>query len=112
MAAHRAYMFLNSSHSRIAAFLRGDSQANEFQAGSRRTACDPRGRESADQASGTGSWLQARFVGVSLNTSAMNEAEATEVLIGTSQSLGLPCVDPIRTGVEPIAAVLESFHAS
>jgi uncharacterized NAD-dependent epimerase/dehydratase family protein len=56
--------------------------------------------------------LQARFVGVSLNTSTMNEAEATEVLIGTSQSLGLQCVDPIRTGVEPIAAVLESFHAS
>jgi uncharacterized NAD-dependent epimerase/dehydratase family protein len=55
---------------------------------------------------------EARFVGVSLNTSAMNEAEATEVLISTSQYLGLPCVDPIRTGVEPIAAVLESFHAS
>jgi uncharacterized NAD-dependent epimerase/dehydratase family protein len=54
---------------------------------------------------------QARFVGISLNTSAMNEAEATEVLKSTSQSLGLPCVDPIRTGVEPIAAALQAFAA-
>lgn len=53
-----------------------------------------------------------RFVGVSLNTSSLGEEEAREVLRRTEQSLGLPCVDPIRTGVEPIVAVLESFHAS
>jgi uncharacterized NAD-dependent epimerase/dehydratase family protein len=51
------------------------------------------------------------FVGVSLNTSEMSEAEAEESLKKTSQSLGLPCVDPIRTGVDAIVSRLESLHA-
>jgi uncharacterized NAD-dependent epimerase/dehydratase family protein len=50
----------------------------------------------------------ARFVGASLNTSALSEAAAREVLDRTSQTLGLPCVDPIRTGVEPIVAEIEA----
>ena len=54
---------------------------------------------------------KVRFVGVSLNTSSMSEAEASKVLKSTSQSLGLPCVDPIRTGVESIVAALEAFDA-
>jgi uncharacterized NAD-dependent epimerase/dehydratase family protein len=54
---------------------------------------------------------EVRFVGVSLNSSTMKEAAAAEVLKSTSQYLGLPWVDPIRTGVEPIAAVLEAFDA-
>lgn len=54
---------------------------------------------------------EVRFVGVSLNTSALNEAEADKVLKTTAQLLGLPCVDPIRTGVEPIVAALETFDA-
>jgi uncharacterized NAD-dependent epimerase/dehydratase family protein len=52
-----------------------------------------------------------RFVGISLNTSALPAAEAESVLRSTSEALGLPCVDPIRTGVEPIVAALESFDA-
>jgi uncharacterized NAD-dependent epimerase/dehydratase family protein len=52
-----------------------------------------------------------RFVGVSLNTSALSEAEAEKVLESTSRSLDLPCVDPIRTGVKSIVAVLETFDA-
>lgn len=52
---------------------------------------------------------RARFVGVALNTSAMNEAEASKTLQITSQSLGLPCVDPIRTGVDSIVTSLEAF---
>lgn len=52
-----------------------------------------------------------RFVGVSLNTSSLNEAEADKILKSTSQSLGLPCIDPIRTGVEPIVKALEVFDA-
>ena len=52
-----------------------------------------------------------RFVGISLNTSAMNEPEARNLLSRTSQSLGLPCVDPIRTGVDQIVDALETLHA-
>lgn len=52
-----------------------------------------------------------RFVGVSLNTSSMSAAEADRILQSTSQSLGLPCVDPIRTGVHSIVAALEDFDA-
>jgi uncharacterized NAD-dependent epimerase/dehydratase family protein len=52
-----------------------------------------------------------RFVGVALNTSALNEAEAAKVLARTAESLRLPCVDPIRTGVAPIVSALEAFEA-
>lgn len=52
-----------------------------------------------------------RFVGISLNTSAMSESESRDVLSRTSQSLGLPCVDPIRTGVDQIVRALETLHA-
>jgi uncharacterized NAD-dependent epimerase/dehydratase family protein len=54
---------------------------------------------------------QARFVGIALNTSRLNQAEALVMMHETTQSLGMPCVDPIRTGVAPIVAALESFHA-
>ena len=54
---------------------------------------------------------RARFVGVALNTSALSEREAEQVLHRTAQELGLPCVDPIRTGVEPLVEVLEKFDA-
>jgi len=53
----------------------------------------------------------ACLVGVSLNTSAMTAADAEEILMTTSRSLQLPCVDPIRTGVDAIVAALESFDA-
>lgn len=55
---------------------------------------------------------EARFVGISLNTSSLNQSEAEQVLRGTARSLNLPCVDPIRMGVEPIVDVLEKFDAS
>jgi uncharacterized NAD-dependent epimerase/dehydratase family protein len=54
---------------------------------------------------------KARFVGVSLNTASLSETQAKEVIESTSRSLGLPCVDPIRTGVEPIVEALEAFDA-
>jgi Domain of unknown function (DUF1611_C) P-loop domain/X-Pro dipeptidyl-peptidase (S15 family) len=54
---------------------------------------------------------KARFAGVSLNTSRLSEAEAQVILRNTRQSMGLPCVDPIRTGVESIVAALETFDA-
>jgi uncharacterized NAD-dependent epimerase/dehydratase family protein len=52
-----------------------------------------------------------RFAGVALNTSSMNAEAAEEILSSTSRLLDLPCVDPIRTGVDPIVAALETFHA-
>lgn len=53
----------------------------------------------------------ARFVGVSLDTSKLGEDEARLVLQRTAVSLDLPCVDPIRTGVEAIVNSLENFDA-
>ncbi len=55
---------------------------------------------------------KARFVGLSLNTSALSASEAESVLRSTADSTGLPCIDPIRTGVAPIIAALESFDAN
>jgi uncharacterized NAD-dependent epimerase/dehydratase family protein len=52
-----------------------------------------------------------KFVGVALNTSSLTKAKADEVIRVTSQQLGLPCVDPIRTGVGPVVALLEAFDA-
>jgi uncharacterized NAD-dependent epimerase/dehydratase family protein len=52
-----------------------------------------------------------RFVGVALNTSAMSTAEADRALRSASESMALPCVDPIRTGVDPIVEALETFDA-
>jgi uncharacterized NAD-dependent epimerase/dehydratase family protein len=54
---------------------------------------------------------EAKFVGVSLNTAAMTANDAEAVLERTSRDLGLPSVDPIRTGVGPIVSRLERFHA-
>lgn len=44
-----------------------------------------------------------RCVGVSLNTDALDDAAARDELRRTEDRLGLPCVDPVRTGVEAIA---------
>ena len=41
----------------------------------------------------------ARFVGVSVNTAKLDEAEALQVLAEIEASLGLPAVDPVRQGV-------------
>jgi uncharacterized NAD-dependent epimerase/dehydratase family protein len=53
----------------------------------------------------------AQFVGVAMNTSALSLAEAEKVMKDTSHSLGLSCIDPMRTGVESIVAVLETFDS-
>jgi uncharacterized NAD-dependent epimerase/dehydratase family protein len=50
---------------------------------------------------------RARFVGVALNTSKMNAAEAAALIEATGGALGLACVDPIRTGVGAIVDALE-----
>jgi len=45
---------------------------------------------------------QARFAGVSLNTSRVGDKEAARALAEISVRLTLPCCDPIRSGVGPI----------
>lgn len=52
---------------------------------------------------------RARFVGLSLNTSSFAVAEAEAVLQHTQHLHGLPCVDPMRTGVSEIVSALQSF---
>ena len=42
----------------------------------------------------------ARFVGLSVNTSALEETQAKELLAELESVHGLPCVDPFRTGVD------------
>ena len=54
---------------------------------------------------------QARFVGVALNTSFLSGGDAKHLIDATTQGLGLPCVDPIRTGVTPLVEALENFDA-
>jgi uncharacterized NAD-dependent epimerase/dehydratase family protein len=48
----------------------------------------------------------ARFVGVAINTSALDERSAKSLLADTQAKLGLPCCDPVRTGVANIADYL------
>ncbi len=50
---------------------------------------------------------RARFVGISLNTSAMDEAGAKHAIEQISLAYQLSCVDPIRTGVGAIVDTLE-----
>lgn len=50
---------------------------------------------------------KVRFAGISLNTSAMTDSETRALLSRVSNSLDLPCVDPLRTGVDSIVDALE-----
>jgi uncharacterized NAD-dependent epimerase/dehydratase family protein len=43
-----------------------------------------------------------RFAGIAINTAALDAAAADRVLKETGDKLGLPCVDPVRTGVGAI----------
>jgi D-glutamate N-acetyltransferase len=43
-----------------------------------------------------------RCVGLSINTSGLEPAAARDYLRQTEDRLGLPCVDPVRTGVAPL----------
>lgn len=54
---------------------------------------------------------RARFVGIALNTSSVGVHEAEELLRRTGDRLSLPCVDPIRIGVEPIVDALDQFDS-
>ncbi len=49
-----------------------------------------------------------RCVGVAINTRALGEAEMRDMLAKTSAEHGLPCVDPVRTGVGPIVDLVQA----
>ena len=44
-------------------------------------------------------YVYATCIGISLNTAALDEAEAMNLLAETEARTGLPCVDAVRTGV-------------
>jgi uncharacterized NAD-dependent epimerase/dehydratase family protein len=48
----------------------------------------------------------ARVIGISLNTSALDEAAALELIDRTAKAYGMPCGDPLRTGVGAIVDAL------
>ncbi len=52
---------------------------------------------------------KARLVGISLNTSALESEAAQKLCADTANAFGVPCVDPLRMGVEEIVTVLEGF---
>ena len=45
---------------------------------------------------------EARVVGIACNTSTLSEADAMAALSALADRYGLPCVDPVRTGVDAI----------
>jgi len=45
---------------------------------------------------------ETRFVGAAFNTAALKDDEARRVMHEAADRLGMPCVDPVRTGVEPL----------
>jgi uncharacterized NAD-dependent epimerase/dehydratase family protein len=52
----------------------------------------------------------ASFVGISLNTSALSEAEGARAKAQAAAQSGLPCVDPVRDGAAPLVdRLLEVF---
>lgn len=48
----------------------------------------------------------AQVIGLSLNTSSYSDEEAREIVDNCSTSLGLPCTDPIRFGVQSLVTNL------
>ncbi|MGH8139220.1 MAG: DUF1611 domain-containing protein [Steroidobacteraceae bacterium] len=53
---------------------------------------------------------QAQVIGVSVNTSRATEKNAREYLAQIETALGLPCCDPVRTGVDSIVDRLCALH--
>ena len=50
-----------------------------------------------------------RPLGIAINTAALGEDEAKQVLKETADEYGLPAVDPIRTGVGPLVDRVEKL---
>lgn len=52
---------------------------------------------------------KAAFVGIAVNTSSLDDKTASAYLENTSREFGLPCCDPVRTGLSAIVDVLETL---
>jgi uncharacterized NAD-dependent epimerase/dehydratase family protein len=55
---------------------------------------------------------RSMVIGASLNTASFTNDEAAALLRGVERELGLPCVDPIRTGVAKLVDAIEQFEAA
>ena len=53
----------------------------------------------------------ARLLGIGLNTSSLTALDAQKALSRITEQLNVPCVDPIRTGVDEIVSALERCYA-
>lgn len=51
-----------------------------------------------------------RVVGVSLNTSKLDDEASRRVIAETEARLGLPCCDPVRSGLAGVVDALEAIH--
>ena len=56
-----------------------------------------------------GAGASAKVAAVALNTARLDEDQATIEVDRLSQTLGLPCTDPIRWGAEPLLKAFMSF---
>jgi len=54
---------------------------------------------------------QVRAVGIALNTSAMDAAQAADLCARTADMFGLPCSDPYRMGVDAMVDLLLAMDA-
>ena len=54
---------------------------------------------------------QVRAVGIALNTSAMDAAQAADLCARTADMFGLPCSDPYRMGVDAMVHLLLAMSA-
>jgi len=50
-----------------------------------------------------------RFVGISVNTAALNDVEAAELLAQLQRRFDLPAVDPFRQGIGPIVDAMQTL---
>jgi uncharacterized NAD-dependent epimerase/dehydratase family protein len=53
-----------------------------------------------------------RCVGISINTSSLADEERDAYLAKTADEYGLPCVDPVATGVDPIIEHINSVYGN
>ena len=53
-----------------------------------------------------------RCVGISINTSSLADEERDAYLAKTADEYGLPCVDPVATGVDPIIDHINSVYGN
>ncbi len=51
----------------------------------------------------------AQVIGISINTAALNDADANTLLQSTEQEMGLPTVDPFRQGADRLADALAAM---